>query len=54
MALEGIADADMAADPKPGQFYSFDQLRAAHEVKYRKALRTEIDKLRRKISDKGH
>lgn len=52
--LDGIADKDMAAIQNPGNFYSFDAIRAAQEVKYRKALRTEIDNFGDKISDMGH
>jgi S1-C subfamily serine protease len=54
MDLEGIADADMDAIQNSGNFYGFDQQRAAQEVKYRKALRTEIENLGNKISDMGH
>jgi hypothetical protein len=52
--LEGIADSDMAAVQNPKNFYSFDQLRAAEEIKYRKALRAEIENIGGKLSDLGH
>ena len=54
MDLDGIADADMNVISNPANFYSFDQLRATYEIKYRKALRTEIEKFGDKISDMGH
>jgi hypothetical protein len=54
MDLEGIADADMDAVQNPANFYSFDQLRTVYEIKYRKALRAEIEKFGDKISDMGH
>ena len=54
MDLDGLADADMAAIQDPANFYSFDAIRAAQEVKYRKALRGEIDKYSDKVSDMGH
>jgi hypothetical protein len=54
MTLEGLADADMDAIQNPANFYSFDQLRAAQEIKYRKALRAEIETAAGKISDMGH
>jgi S1-C subfamily serine protease len=54
MDLEGIADTDMDAIQNPVNFYSFDQLRAADEIKYRKALRNEIEKFSGSISDMGH
>ena len=54
MDLEGIADADMDAIQNPNNFYSFDRLRAAQEVKYRKALRDEIETISGKISELGH
>jgi S1-C subfamily serine protease len=52
--LDGLADRDMPAIQNPGNFYSFDAIRAAQEIKYRKALRTEIDNYGDKISDMGH
>jgi hypothetical protein len=54
MDLEGIADAEMDAIQNPNNFYSFDQLRTTYEIKYRKALRTEIETYGNKISDEGH
>ena len=54
MDLEGIADADMDAIQNPSNFYSFDQRRASQEIKYRKALRAEIETAGGKISDMGH
>lgn len=54
MDLEGVADTDMAAIQSPGNFYSFDELRAAEEIKYRKALRAEIETIGGKLSDMGH
>jgi hypothetical protein len=54
MDLESVADADMAAIQNPANFYGFDQKRAAQEVEYRKALRTEVEKYGNKISDMGH
>jgi hypothetical protein len=54
MDLESIADTDMDAISNPANFYSFDQLRTVYEIKYRKALRAEIEKYGDKISDMGH
>jgi S1-C subfamily serine protease len=54
MDLEGVADEDMPAIQQTSNFYGFDQLRAAEEIKYRKALRDEIEKYGNKISDEGH
>ena len=54
MSLEGVAKQDMDAIQDPSNFYSFDQLLAAHEVKYRKALESEIEKTGDKMSDMGH
>jgi S1-C subfamily serine protease len=54
MDLDGIADTDMDPIQNAANFYSFDQLRAAYEIKYRKALRDEIEKFGDKISDMGH
>jgi len=54
MDLEGVADADMSAIQNSANFYSFDQLRAAQEIKYRKALRAEIETIGGKLSDMGH
>jgi len=54
MDLEGLADADMPAIQNPANFYSFDALRAEYEIKYRKALRAEIDNIGGKVSDLGH
>jgi hypothetical protein len=54
MDLEGLADTDMDAIQNPANFYSFDQLRAAYEIKYRKALRAELESVGNKISDLGH
>jgi len=54
MDLEGLADTDMDAIQTPANFYSFDQLRAAEEIEYRKALRTEIENMSGKMSDMGH
>jgi len=54
MDLDGLADADMNAIQNPDNFYSFDRIRAAQEIKYRKALRTEIENYGNKLSDMGH
>ncbi len=54
MDLEGLADADMPAIQNPANFYSFDAQRADFEIKYRKALRAEIDNIGGKVSDLGH
>jgi hypothetical protein len=54
MDLEGVADADMDAIQNLSNFYSFDQIRARQEIRYRKALRTEIENTGNKISDLGH
>ncbi len=54
MDLQGIADREMNVAQNAANFYGFDQLRAAQEIKYRKALRTEIDNFGGKISDLGH
>jgi hypothetical protein len=35
-------------------FYGFEQTRAQQELKYRKALRTELDTIESKLSDEGH
>ena len=51
---KGLADADIAAIQNPGNFYSFDRLRAGQEIKYRKYLRTEIESAAGKIADMGH
>ncbi len=54
MSLQGIADADMNTIQNPSNFYSFDRLRTVFEIKYRKALRAELDNVGDKISDMGH
>jgi len=54
MSLQGVAKQDMDAIQDPSNFYSFDQLLAAHEVKYRNALTSEIEKMGDKMSDMGH
>jgi hypothetical protein len=54
MDLEGIAGADMQTIQNPNNFYSFDQLRAQQEIKYRQALAKEIESAGDKISDMGH
>ncbi len=54
MDLEGIADQDMDAVQNPNNFYSFDEMRASLEIKYRKALRAEIENIGGKVSDLGH
>jgi len=54
MSLQGVARQDMDAIQDPTNFYPFDQLLAAHEVKYRKALASEIEKMGDKMSDLGH
>jgi S1-C subfamily serine protease len=54
MSLQGLADTDMEAIQNPSNFYSFDRVRAAQEIQYRKALRTEIDNFGGKVSDMGH
>ncbi len=54
MDLETVTDADMAAIQNSANFYGFDQQRADQEVKYRKALRAEVEKYGDKISDLGH
>ena len=54
MDLDSVADADMATIQNPANFYSFDQQRAAAEVKYRQWLRGEIGKAESRISDLGH
>ncbi len=54
MNLQGLAKQDVDAIQDPSNFYSFDQLVAAEEIKYRKALQTEIEKMGDKMSDMGH
>ena len=54
MSLEGVAQEDMDAIQAPGNFYAFDQVLADKEIKYRKALANEIEKLGDKMSDMGH
>jgi len=54
MDIESIADADMDTIQNPDNFYSYDQLRAEYEIKYRKYLRTQIEKVADRISDLGH
>ena len=54
MTLEGVANEDMDAIQNPTNFYAFNQLRAQHEIKYRKALVGEIEKMGDKMSDMGH
>ena len=54
MTLEGLADADMNTIQHSGNFYSYDQVRAQYEIKYRKELRDEIESFGGKISDMGH
>ena len=44
----------MEAIQNPSNFYSFDQLRAEQEIKYRQALQKEIENTGDKISDMGH
>ena len=52
--LQSVADKDMEAIQAPGNFYSFDQIRAKQEIAYRKALRAEIETVGNKLSDLGH
>jgi hypothetical protein len=54
MSLESVADADASAIQNPDNFYSFDRLRAAQEIKYRKALRDEVEAIGGRVSDMGH
>ncbi len=54
MTLDGFADADLAAIQDMNNFYGFEQTRAQQELKYRKALRTELDTIESKLSDEGH
>lgn len=42
--LQGIADKNLAQIQNAG-FYSFNQIRAQEEIDYRKALKTELDKI---------
>jgi hypothetical protein len=48
-----MAEADMAAMQNPGNFYSFDQQRAADEVAYRKAIRAELADINNNVSRLG-
>jgi len=54
MNLETIADADMTAIQNPNTFYSYNQIRADLEIKYRKYLRTQIEKEEGLVNDMGH
>ena len=54
MDLEGVADSDMDAIQNPANFYSFNEIRAQQEIKYRKALRDQIERMGDKVSDMGH
>ena len=54
MDLEGVAGTDMDAIQNSGNFYSFDEIRAQQEIKYRQALEKEIESAGDKISDMGH
>jgi hypothetical protein len=54
MDLDGIAATDMDAIKRPGNFYSFDEIRVQQEIKYREALQKEIDSAGDRISDMGH
>lgn len=49
-----VANTDMDAIQKPGNFYHFDQVRAKHELAYRQALRQELESVSDHLSDLGH
>ena len=42
--LQSLADENMVAIENSKNFYQFDQLRARKEIKYRQALKAELDK----------
>ena len=54
MTLENLADLDLASVKTPANFYSFIQIRASHEAKYRDSLKEEIAKVGGKLGELGH
>lgn len=54
MNLQVFANKDMTTIESPGNFYSFDRIRAKEEIVYRNALKTELDTFGNKMSDLGH
>ena len=54
MNLQGFANKDMTTIESPGNFYSFDKIRAKEEIVYRNALKSELDAFENKMSDSGH
>jgi hypothetical protein len=54
MDLEDLADKDKEAINNPANFYSFNETCAQQEIKYRNALRDEIERVGNKVSDMGH